>query len=54
MFDKEEKKLLAWLVEKEIEDFKDDEKEIRPIVPQTITIEENYEEFLKKVLGKLR
>lgn len=53
MLEKDEKKLLGWLVEKELKEFEKDEEEIRPVVPQFLAIEENYEEFLKKLKDKL-
>ena len=54
MFDEDEKKLLRLLVEREMKELDEDEGEIRPKVPQLLAIEENYGEFLKKVLDKLR
>jgi hypothetical protein len=53
MFEKDEQKLLKWLVEKELEKFEAAEKEIRPLAPQFLVIEESYDAFLKKLLGKL-
>ncbi|MBU0461419.1 MAG: hypothetical protein KJ574_02420 [Nanoarchaeota archaeon] len=53
MFEKDEKKLLKWLVEQEIKKFEDESGEIRPLVPQFLAIEEEYDQFLKKVLEKL-
>ena len=53
MFDENEKKLLRWLVEKEIKRFEEEESEIRPMAPQFLAIEDKYDSFLKKLMEKL-
>lgn len=51
---KEEKAVLKNLVEREIKDFKDEEKVIRDAMPSFIASEEKYESMLKELLGKLK
>lgn len=54
MFTEDEKKLLKMLVKKELDDFESEEKIIHPEMPQLLAIEESYDEFLKKLLEKLK
>jgi len=52
-FTNTEKELLRELVQKEKKQFEEEEKTIRPDFPDVLALEENYDEFLKKLLKKL-
>jgi len=54
MFTDNEKKLLKILVEKELEEVGEKEEEIRPDFPDILGAEEKYDDFLKKLLEKLK
>jgi hypothetical protein len=53
---KEEREALRYLIKQELKRFKEQEKEmkeLRPVLP-FLAVEENYEDFLEKLLKKLR
>lgn len=51
---KEEKLLIKQLIEQELKKFESEEKEVlRPSAP-FLASEEKYDEFLRKLLGKLK
>jgi hypothetical protein len=53
MFTEDEKKLLKLLVKKEIKEFELKEMRVIDESPSELTVEEKYDEFLKRLLDKL-
>ena len=56
MFDSNEKEYLRKLVEKALKDLKEDEKEaaFTDVTPAFVKGEAEYEEFIKKIIEKLK
>ncbi len=52
---KEEKEALKYLIKQELKRFKEQEKEMEELRPELpfLAVEENYEDFLEKLLKKL-